>query len=437
LRPADHHPTAPVPEHETVGGVQIALVIIGVAICLPAFITAAEIASALGPRRGLIAVFGGGLVLSVMACLTGLIGQRLRLSSYMIVLHTFGTRAGRFINLLLSLSVLGWYGVLTGMFARAVLALLGGAAAGPAPVSDAGLVIWSLAGSGLMVATTIFGFRALDKLSRLATPLMAALLVYVALLVTRDHAALLAFSGDDSLSVGRGLSITVGGLSVGAALMPDLARFARRRADVLIAAVLAYGVGYPLVMALAGLPAMATGQKDLLLMITGVGLGAIAMTILILSTWTTNAFNLYSCTLVLGTMFRSQQSWRLTLTAGVIGTILCLGGIGDAVVPYLVLIGAVIPPIAAVYIADFWIIRRATGAPGAAAGPGVRWAAVLSWAAGPTIAYWADWQQLSVTHIIPLDAAIAAFLVYLVAGTLRRRRTQGGRAALPGTTSDR
>lgn len=414
---------------------QIALVIIGVAICLPAFITAAEIASALGPRRGLVAVFGGGLVLSAMACLTGLIGHRLRLSSYMIVLHTFGTQAGRFINLLLSLSVLGWYGVLTGMFARTVQMLLGEAAVAVAPVNDWGLAAWSLAGSGLMIGTTIFGFRALDQLSRLATPLMVALLVYVALLVTRDYATLLAFAGDDSLSVGRGLSIAVGGLSVGATLMPDLARFARRRADVLIAAVLAYGVGYPLVMALSGIPAMATGQKDLLLMITGVGLGAIALAILILSTWTTNAFNLYSCTLVLGTMFRSRKSWRLTLAAGVVGTAICLGGIGDAVIPYLVFIGAVIPPIAAVYVADFWIVRRSAGVVSAAAGPAVRWEAVLSWAAGPLLAYWADLHQLSVTHVIPLDAALAAFLAYVVAGTLRQRLSRGSqrsKAGLPG-----
>jgi cytosine permease len=250
---------------------------------------------------------------------------------------------------------------------------------------------------------------------------MVALLAYVAYLAVRDHASLLAITGDKSLSLGRGTSITIGGLIIGATLMPDLARFARRRRDVLIAALLAYGLGFPLVLALAGIPTLAAGQKDLILLITMLGLGGAAMAILILSTWTTNAFNLYVCTLVLGTVLPRQKSWRLTVAAGLLGTAFCFGGIGDAVVPYLTFIGAVIPPIAGVYLADFWIVRKATSGDVMAPGPGVRWDAVLSCAAGTSFAFFADFYQTSVTHVVPLDAILSAFLVYVLIGTLRSR----------------
>lgn len=190
---------------------------------------------------------------------------------------------------------------------------------------------------------------------------------------------------------------------------------------MLIAAVLAYGVGFPMVLALAGIPTLAAGQNDLILLITTLGLGGAAMAILILSTWTTNAFNLYVCTLVLGTVLPRQRSWRLTVVAGLLGTAFCFGGIGDAVVPYLTFIGAVIPPIAGVYLADFWVVRMGTSADVAMLGPGVRWDAVLSCAAGSLLAFFADRYQLSVTHVVPLDAILSAFLVYVLVGTLRSR----------------
>ncbi len=407
--------TSPVPEQETVGGLQIALVLIGVAICLPAFITGAELAAALGGWRGLAAVFGAGLVLTAIACLTGLIGHRLRLSSYMIILWTFGHRAGKAVNLLVSLSVLGWYGVLTGMFAKSAYTLVQGLFAGGAPATgDHGILFWVFAGSALMVGTTIFGFRALSRLSQFATPLMVALLAWVVFRAARESPSILMTAGDGTLSLSRGISIATGGLIIGATLMPDLARFARRRRDVLIAAFLGYGVGFPLVLALAGIPAIATGEKDLILVMTMLGLGTAAMAILILSTWTTNAFNLYVCTLVMGTILPRWKSWVLTIAAGAVGTVLCLGGIGDAVVPYLSLLSALIPPIAAVYLADYWIVRR-TSRDVAAPGPAIRWRAVLSCAAGAAFAFSADRYQFSVTQLVPLDAALSAFMIYVAA----------------------
>ena len=410
--------TTPVPEQETVGGFQIALVLIGVAICLPAFVTGAELAAALGGWRSLVAVFGAGLVLTAIACLTGLIGHRLRLSSYMIILWTFGSRAGKLINLLVSLSVLGWYGVLTGMFARSAYTLIHGLFAAPAPGAQGqGILFWVFAGSTLMVGTTIFGFRALSRLSQFATPLMVVLLGWVVFLAARGQPSVLMAPGDGTLSLSRGISIATGGLIIGATLMPDLARFARRRRDVLLAAFLAYGVGFPLVLVLSGIPAMATGQKDLILVMSTLGLGTAAMAILILSTWTTNAFNLYVCTLVLGTVLPRRKSWVLTIAAGAVGTVLCLGGIGDAVIPYLSLLGALIPPIAAVYLADYWIVRRRDRAV-EAPGPAIRWRAVLACAAGAAFAFYTDRHQISVTQLMPLDAALSAFLIYVAAALL-------------------
>jgi len=94
----DAHTTVPVPESETVSGVQVGMVCIGIAITLPALYTGGAIAAGLGLGPGLLAVLLAAALLSVMSVPSALMGVRTRLTSYMIIEHVFGWLGAKIVN---------------------------------------------------------------------------------------------------------------------------------------------------------------------------------------------------------------------------------------------------------------------------------------------------------------------------------------------------
>ncbi|MBR8657953.1 hypothetical protein KDH83_32060, partial [Achromobacter sp. Marseille-Q0513] len=112
----------------------------------------------------------------------------------------------------------------------------------------------------LMTATAAVGFRALDLLSLLSTPLKLGLLLATFWFALQaPHGDVWAYAGAEALPVGAGISLVVGGLIVGVVLAPDVCRYARTPAQAAMGVVLAYGIGFPLVLNLSGIPSLVTG----------------------------------------------------------------------------------------------------------------------------------------------------------------------------------
>src|SRR3546814_10354206 len=80
----------------------------------------------------------------------------------------------------------------------------------------------------------------------------------------------------------------------------------------------------------------------------GFGLPSLAM--LLLSIWTINALNLYSAGLSLAATFPGIRQGVIIVAGGLIGCIFALLGIIDSFIPFLVTLGLIIPPIAAIYV---------------------------------------------------------------------------------------
>ena len=387
------------PAHQ-VGAWRIVMILLAVMIALPAFVMGAELSFSLGAGRAVQAALAGGAVLALIAGLTGWTGARTRQSTYELIAEAFGTQGARLANAVLGLSLLGWYGVIAMMFAQALIGVSPGLRELP---------LWplALAGCVLTTATALFGFRALDGLSALTTPLKVLLLLWT------FHAALRggwgpvwAFVPDVSRGIGTGVSIVVGGLIVGAVLAPDVARFARTPAQGAAACALAYGLGFPAVLLLAGVPSLATGNKDLVAIMIALGLGLPALFTVALTAWSTNTFNLYAVTLIGQTVWRRQPAWRLSLGAGVLGGALGLAGVSDWLVPYLLWLGVGIPPIAGVYLLHAWW--------GSRPGPPApwRWDALLAWGLGSAWAAWSPAQGWQLTAVPALDAIVICALAY-------------------------
>ncbi|TQV67249.1 cytosine permease [Exilibacterium tricleocarpae] len=418
-----NHANHAVPPDEQVGGVRIALVIVGVAITLPAFLLGAEIIHGLGAVRGITAIFCGGLILTATAMLTMTVGARSKLTTYAITQFAYGRTGARVVNLVLSITLFGWYGVTAMLFGqacqRAVLELF---------AIDWPLAGFIAAGSVLMVVTTVFGFRAIEKLSRLSVPLMLAALFACIYSVLQHHSlgelAAVPGNSDSRLSsMGMAISAVVGTFMVGVTIVADMSRFSRRPRDSVVAALGSYGSFSMLILVMAGIPILVTGEKDLMRTLYEFGLGTPALIIMIFATWTTNTSNLYSASLSIAQALPFARDWVITVTAGVAGTVLALSGVMVHFVDFLLLLGITVPPIAGIYMVDFFVLRRGRYQLQALDGaPAFNIPAFIAWALAVAVAALSSKQVLVITTIPACDAIVCAALCYLVSMRLAGRR---------------
>ena len=86
----------------------------------------------------------------------------------------------------------------------------------------------------------------------------------------------------------------------------------------------------------------------------------VGLVALVLATWTTNVTNAYSGGLALSNLLGFDESkFKVTTgVAGAIGTLLAAFGLLNAFQSFLSLMSALIPPLAGVLIASYWIVGK-------------------------------------------------------------------------------
>lgn len=410
----------PLPDHVLSSGWRVALIIASFSISLPAFLNGAQTGLALGFRDAVLAAFIAGAILCLGGCLTALLSVRTRLTTYLLVQRSFGLRGAALVNIVVALVHYGWFGVNVSFFGSAMVAAIQQLYG--VQVSFAACVA---VGSVLMTVSTIYGFRTLERLALVAVPLLGAILLAVCVSAVREHGVVLEprAAPPVPMDFGIALSALVGGNMLTIAAMPDLSRYIRTARGAVSAMALSFPLAAPLLMVLAALPALATGQTDIMALIVGFGFGVPALAMLVLSSWTINAANLYSASLSLTATFPKVPTWAFTLLGGAIGAGFALAGIIDAFIPFLLFLGLIIPPIAAIYVIDgFTRFRRVDAAASLREMPTVRWPAIATWIASVAIALGASRLELTLTGVPVFDATLIAATVYGSVLMMQRRR---------------
>ena len=81
---------APVPDDATVGGYRIAVVTFGIGITLPVFFMGSTLSDALGATQMLLVSLFACVIVGLMMCVTGIVAANTRLSTYMLLMFSFG-----------------------------------------------------------------------------------------------------------------------------------------------------------------------------------------------------------------------------------------------------------------------------------------------------------------------------------------------------------
>ncbi len=399
-----------VPQEKTVSGLRIALIVVGIMITLPAFLTSAQVGQALGLIRGATAIGAGSVILASFGCLIAVVGARSRLSTYMIIQFPFGRTGAKVVSIVIGITLLGWFGVNGFLFGQAVQSSLSDLFA-----IDSGMQVPVAFGSILVIATTVYGFRALDRLAVVSVPILLTALIAIVYFATRNTSMDEFLSTEGTgMTMGIAISAVVGAFMVGLTLLPDLCRYAHDSRHGVIASCLSFAVGYPLVLIVSAIPALATGESDFMLIMMGLGMGVSAMLILVFATWTTNISNLYSTSLLLATVFTRIDRWKLTIGAGIIGTVFAGMGILDHFVSFLLFLGIANPPIAGIYVADFFFVRgQDYDTASLRSEPPVSYPAFIAWVGASAVAQATASEVFTMTSIPSCDTILVSFGLYL------------------------
>ena len=401
----------PVPADKVVSGLRIAIILVGVTITVPAFLIGFHVGQQQGFVGTAMASIFGGLILFAIAMCTGIIAVRTRLSTYMIIPLAFGRSGAHVVNALIGLTLLGWFGVIGSLFATSLQSSLADVLGFSLP-----WLAYLLFGSVLMVLTTIFGFKALDRIAQTFVPLMLLFMFYILYLVLDSEGLQTVWAaGNQNTHIGAGTSVIVGGYIIGMTLFPDICRYAETERGAITGAFLGCVVGYPVVLMVAGLASIAGQEMDFIALILALGIGIGGISFLVFSTWTTNANTLYSTSLALATVVPRVPKWQLAVVAGIAGTLLAAAGIVHRFEQFLVILGSLIPPVAGIYITDYFLVNRQRyHQSGASPVESINAPAFIAWIVASGVSFLTDKNLFQLTTISSLDAIGTACLTYLL-----------------------
>ncbi len=407
---SDASSRTPVAESETVSGFQIGVVIVGISITLPLMYSAGQLAQGVGLSQAIVAAVIGALILSLMSVPAAIVGVNARLSSYMIVEHTFGYVGAKFVNFWFGIFLLGWYAVTAELFGRTLFL-----AAGDLTSLTLAEPVYTILSSALVTVTTIYGFKAIDRLALVAVPLLLLALVAVVVLSLREtsFSDLLLIEGE-GLDMPTAISAVVGAAIVGVVLMPDLSRYARNVRDCVTASFVGQGCGMTIAYVCGMIPVLVWNELEPMNYMIMMGFGVAALAVLVFATWTTNVINLYGVALSARASVSLGNYRSVTIIGGIAGTIAAIVGIADFLIEFLIVMGLLVPPIAGVYLCDFFILRRTDFSAAALENrPAFKMNALIVGIGAGLIATWMYFTGASLTSIASLDSLLFSVVAYL------------------------
>ncbi|WP_394175188.1 cytosine permease [Thalassotalea litorea] len=411
--------TQRVPQSLTVNGFKIGMINGSLAFSVPGLITGIEVGNGLGFKDSMLAFFIGGLILSILGAITGLVGRYNRLTSCMTLKFVFGRYGADIISALFVLALLGWYGVNLDLFSASLTQLSEQLFAYIPP-----LIPLEIAIGVVITITTIWGFKIIEKISNYLVPIFFLLLLYMGY---QSFAVLnwetLNSTGNDTMGFSEAIAIVVGSFIVSVVLMPDFSRFAKTDKDAVTASFLPFLGISSFVYIVSAIAGIAVGSNDILNVMLVLGLGSVALFLLIASSWITNVINLYSAALGTNAIINRWQEKHIVIGMGILGTVAASLNLLDRFTDFLFSLSIVFTPVAAIYVVDFFILRnkRPYQIEALEHLQKICWVAICAWIAGIMMAISVTRGYFTISGYEVIDALVISSLLYIAIKKLKAR----------------
>jgi cytosine permease len=302
-----------------------------------------------------VASFLGNAMNFVIGGLVGYMGYKTACNSGLLYRFAYGNIGAYLPVLFVALLTIGWQGIVVGAFGFTW-----------AQSFDSPTFYAVALGAGLLYTfTTFFGVSALEKVSMPSVVLLVGVGVYAAWLNVDKVGGwgnFVAMSADKSaqspLSMKDAINLVVGSWIVGAIVMSEYTRFAKKAWVALAIPFVVLIISQWFLQIVGSMGGIVSGTYEFTTymleqgMIIG-GLGLIAMS---LALWTTGDTNLYLPSIQTASVFRRPQKVT-TLICGLLGTILGLG-LYQHFLSWIGLLASLVPPLIGPIIVDYYLVNR-------------------------------------------------------------------------------
>lgn len=419
-----------VPTEATGSALKVFFIVSGACFGLSVFILASLVVSGLGLREALLAFGVGAGISGVLGGVSVYVGARMRMSVALLAQRTFGFWGGQAVRVLLAISLIGWFAVITSLFGATTTELVQKIFS-----VHVGSAWVSVPLTALITLVVLKGVLGLERLGQVVVP--CAVVMLVAAVVMTLHQADLATplaSGSGALTFGDAVSAIVGSYIVGIVIQPDYGRFVRRPRRAVLATFVALGAVYPLSLLMSALPMALLHEDDVILAMVSLGIGLPALLVFLLAAWMDASASLYSGCLSLATLFPKLRFRIVVVAAGCLGALLAVLHAEQFFMSFLQVLSISLPPVAAVQCYVVLVPLRKAGS-GPLAGPGLAWVAVAAWIVGAGVGIASSRTWFRLTDIPALDSILGALAVMVclrpLALHLFRMKLSSGRSGTP------
>lgn len=424
-----------VPESERYSWFSVALQRFGQLSALAQFFLAAMIGLTMGFWQAMLAITIGAVLLEIVTIFVGIAGQKEGMSTSVLARWTgFGRYGSALVGIAMAISLTGWFGVQNEVFANGLQSIFGGP-----------LWLYCIVGGLAVTLIVVYGFVSMNWVAYVTVPAFLLLCVFSLTAALKDHNLSDLMSSrhpGPPMSLAFGITMVAGGFIVGAVMTPDMSRYNRTPMDVVKQTVVGVTLGEYFVGVIGVLLAHTFKTVTAEQMGEAAGLvvglvqgtvGTLGVLILVASILKINDWNLYPSSLGIVNAVHTFTGKRINramvaVVLGVLGSILSALGIASKFQTFLSELGMVFPPIAAIMIADYFIVKswRTELDESRAAGtlpsrmpawvPAGLAAWVLGYAVAKLLAMNPTW--IPAVNVPALVSLVAAFVIYVVLGKL-------------------
>lgn len=296
----------------------------------------------------LILLVGSGILALYTGCMTA-IGARTGLSTVVLSRYTLGTWGAKWADLILGATQVFWFAVQTAYFSNLFITGLGLPSSWYIPIT----AISSLA----MGLTVLKGNKGLEIVSYIALIPFIYLIIKVPTMAVSGAGGFAALaqivpSGLGEMTMIVAITSVIGTFVSGGTNCTNWSRYAKSGMGGFWTGFLAFFIGTVVMVGTGMLGSFALGATDMITAFIELGIVGMAIVILILNIWTTNASTAYAYGMAGAELFNDNNKAKYVFWGTIIATILAVVNVYNFFIPFLVFLGVFIPPLGATIMAD-------------------------------------------------------------------------------------
>ena len=389
----------------------LTMIWVGSMICVPCLMIGGLLVSGMTLGNVLISTIIGYAIVIAYMCFMGMQGCDTGLPTVNMASAALGSNGARYIiSALLGIACIGWFGIQSSVCGSSFSAMIQSSTGLSIPVWLSSL-IWGV----IMLVTAVYGYKALKILNYIAVPALVIVSVYGVIKAISQNGIqkITEYQPQAASPLVMGISLAVATFALGGVISGDYSRYAKTRKDVLKSSIIGVLPAGVIMIMMGAVMSLVAGTYDLSAVLTSLGLPAFGLIALILATWTTNVVNAFSGGIAVSNFFNAGEKKRklMTTIAGLIGTIMAAVGIMNYLTGFLSILASLLPPVAGVIIANYWILGKGKKE-NFKATDNINIPGMLAFILGAAVAYLTA--NVWVFFVAPVNGIIISMLAYLL-----------------------